>query len=395
VPAILCLAALAPLACSPRVAEPTAAERATRLNDAKTRAAALLDRGSYEAAISVLEPLSAEASADYQTFVMLGDAYGHLDEFDKAVHSYESALRLVYTNVPAHLKLATLLMEHERVGRALTEFELAIRYGDRQPLTHYNYGLALREMNRAADALTQWRLAFEMDPNNARYAEAVGMGMYEAGDSAAVSYFEQAAHLGAADASFHNNFGLALERAGRALEAATQFERAVEGAPDNETYRFNLAALYTRRGMFEQAASRWEDLIARYGARWSYCVYLARAYHGLGRAADAVGRLAGVAADYDAGTLDPKLVDRDPPRLDEAFEILALSYRALGDGARALRSIRRAIELQPDNLVYLNNYGVLLAESGMLDEARAQWRKVLEIDANNANARENLSRFGP
>jgi Tfp pilus assembly protein PilF len=42
----------------------------------------------------------------------------------------------------------------------------------------------------------------------------------------------------------------------------------------------------------------------------------------------------------------------------------------------------------------LNNYGVVLADSGMLPEAKAQWRRVLEIDPANATAKANLSAFG-
>jgi Flp pilus assembly protein TadD len=55
--------------------------------------------------------------------------------------------------------------------------------------------------------------------------------------------------------------------------------------------------------------------------------------------------------------------------------------------------IRRALALEPLKLSHLNNYGVILAESGKIDEAKTQWRKVLEIDAENVTARENLSAF--
>jgi Flp pilus assembly protein TadD len=75
--------------------------------------------------------------------------------------------------------------------------------------------------------------------------------------------------------------------------------------------------------------------------------------------------------------------------------LLALAQRAAGDLEAALGSISRAVELAPANAVYRNNYGVILAESGMLAEAVSQWRRVLEVDGDNAAARENLSRFAP
>jgi Flp pilus assembly protein TadD len=381
--------------CSQSARVPDAAERADRLNDAKTEASELLGAGEYHRAARVLESLSEEASGDHQVFVMLGDAYARIDRYDDAVAAYESALRLAYSNHEAHLKLATLLMEHGRVGRALTEFDLAIRYGDREPLTHYNYGLALREMGRQEDALAEWRRAHEMDPGDPRFAEAVGIGLAGVDDTAAVEHFERAGALGAADASFHNNYGLALQRLGRTAEAADQFRAAIQRAGDVEEYRFNLAALYTNAGWHEDAIHVWRALIDARGTRWSYLVYLARSQQSLGRHREAIDTLEEAALARAAGEPDAPVVDREPPYLHQALEVVALARRAVGDLGVALERIREAVELAPDNPVYRNNYGVMLAESGMLDEARAQWRKVLKIDEDNAAARENLSRFGP
>jgi Tfp pilus assembly protein PilF len=68
-----------------------------------------------------------------------------------------------------------------------------------------------------------------------------------------------------------------------------------------------------------------------------------------------------------------------------------MSYRGKGELDKALEYIRKALVLRPLKTSHLNNYGVILAESGKLDEAKTQWRKVLEIDDNNATAKENLS----
>lgn len=373
----------------------TTAGRGERLTGEKSRAAALIADGDYDGAVSVLEPLSKEASGDPQVFVMLGDAYSRLDRFDDAVAAYESAMRLAYSSPDAHLKLATLLMQHGRTGRALTEFELAIRYGDRQPLTHYNYGLALRERGQNDAALTEFKRAHEMAPDDPRYAEAVGIGLTGVDDGAAVEAFDDAARLGATGASFHNNYGLALGRLGRVDEAAAQYDAAIAADPDDEEYRFNRAALLSNAGRHEAAAAAWEAMIDAYGPRWSYRVYLAGARQALGDDAGAIAVLEEPALAFAAGTLDSALVDRVPPTLSEAFATLALAHRGLGEGAEAVDFMRRAVDKEPANTVYRNNYGVMLAENGMLAQARSQWRRVLEGDADNAQARANLERFGP
>jgi Flp pilus assembly protein TadD len=288
-------------------------------------------------------------------------------------------------------------MEMGKKGRALTEYELAAKYGDVDAVTHYDFGLALHQMGRHARALDEWQTAYRLDGNNPKYAEAVGIGLTKTNPGEAVSYFQEAEELGADDASFYNNFALALQSAGERRRAAARFEDAVASAPDDENYRFNLAAAYTNMGAFREALAQWDTLIASFGSRWSYTVYRGRALLERARYAEAIESVETIVSEYESGALarDGDRLDRTPPRLGEALEILAMSHRGAGDSEQALAHIRRALELEPSNVSYLNNYGVMLAENGRMDEAKSQWKKVLEIDADNAAARKNLSATEP
>lgn len=374
-----------------------AARRAASLNAAKTEGASLVEAGRYEDAIAVLAPLADEATADEQTLVLLGDAYAGAGRTADAVKAYEEAIRLVYGGYEAHLKLATLLMEDGRVGRALTEFEIAVEYGAEVPLTHYNYGLALRELDRDDEALKQFYIARNLDPRDPRFLEAVAIGVTEHDPDAAVREFEAAEAAGAFGPTFNNNFGLALQRAGRVADAVARFSAAVAEAPEEESYRFNLATAHMRQGHWSQASAEWRAMLDRYGEHWSYRVYLARALVESGDfdgACDELSPLADAVADGHVGRDDP-VMDRVPPGLDEAQAILALGERGRGRPEAALARIEQAVRLAPDNPSHLNNYGVILAENGKIDDARAAWRRVLELDPDNATARENLSAFEP
>jgi len=375
----------------------SAPEREARLNADKLRAAELLEAGEFDKAREMLNALSDEASGDAQVFVMLGDACAGTDAFNDAVTAYEQAIRLAYENHEAHLKLATLLVRHKKTGRALTEFDLAVQYGASDPLTRYNYGLALFEMGQREQAVEQWREARRKAPSDPRYAEAHGIGLAGHDDAGAAEAFFEARRLGADGANFHNNFGLVLQRLDRFAEAETEFAAAVSRGPGVEEYGFNLAALYLRSGQGARAEVAFDKLTGEFGDRWSYRVYRAKALQSIGRDADAIGILDSVATVVDLGKIarDAEFLDRVPPGADEAFEILALAYRGRGDLTTALRLIERAATIDPTNASHLNNYGVILAENGMLARAREQWRKVLEIDAENATARRNLSQHMP
>jgi superkiller protein 3 len=396
----LCAAAVLLLACAcASTAREESRERDATANEARQRAALMLEAREFDAAIGVLEPLARESPKDDQLFTMLGDAYRGAGDFDRSVKSYEQAIRLDYGDYLPHLKLGVVLMEHQKTGRALTEFEVAVKFGHQDPLTHFNYGLALSELGRKPEALEEWRTAREMDPENPRFVEAIGIGLTGVDDSAAVECFRDAERLGQKGASFSNNYALALERIGENDAAEASFRAAIEAADDQreEEYRRNLALHYLRVGKHEDAAREFETLIAAGGAKWSYAVYLARARVALGRYEEAIAGLEEFAADVEAGRVDRASgrIDRMPPSLGEALDVLGMAWRGRGDHARAKDYLGRAVALEPDDPARLNNYGVVLAESGMLADARAQWRRVLEIDPANATARANLAAFGP
>jgi tetratricopeptide (TPR) repeat protein len=144
---------------------------------------------------------------------------------------------------------------------------------------------------------------------------------------------------------------------------------------------------------YMEAISQWDTLAAEFGARWSYGVYRGRALMERGRYADAIESVETIVVEYESGTLadDGDRLDRTPPNLGEGLEVLAMACRGTGDLGRALEYIRRAVALEPANVSFLNNYGVLLAESGNIDGAKSQWNKVLSIDPDNAAVRKNLS----
>lgn len=370
---------------------------AARMNDDKTSAHDLLENGRFEDVVGILAPWAGKKVQDPQVYSMLAKAQWKLRNTDDAITNYEEAARLDYSNAYAHLELAQLLVEIGRPGRALTEFDLAIRYGGRDPLPHYNYGLALYGMKRREEALNEWRIAYSLDSRDPRYAEAMGIGLTGEDDKAALEYFERADSLGADQAGFHDNFGLLLQRLGDYGRAEAEFREAVAREPGNAFYRRNLALLHMVSGRLDAAIPVWEALLDEDKDSRVYCIYLARAYLGVGRFESAIGVLEnwlqGVGATPRATGASQDETGGEAPPIDEAYDVLAMSYRGKKDLVRAASYVRKALELKPLSVGYLINYGVILAEDGKIAEARAQWEKALEIDPNNPIARQNLSAY--
>lgn len=368
------------------------------VNEQRRRASLHMQSGEFEAAAATLDSLTRVRPNDSDLFELLGDARRGAHQVDAAIKAYEQAIRLNYGAYEPHLKLGMLLMDNGKTGRALTEFELAVKASDRNVLARYNYGVALWETGRRDEAVEQWVVAGGIDPSNVRVAEALAMGYSGVDDVAAARYFERADTLGADSATFHNNYALLLDRSGRADQADAHFRAAIEKAPagKRDEYRRNLAVHLLRAGRNQDAAVLFGDLVVNGGGRWSDTVYLARAYLALQRYDDALAALEPMALDVESGKIpgsSPR-IDRMPPTLDEALDILGMCWRGKEHKKKAVEYLRRAVTLKPDDVAHLNNYGVALAEGGMLPEARKQWQRVLEIDPQNATAKANLSAFG-
>lgn len=360
---------------------------ADEINTRKSDAHALMETGEYERAVALLLPLSERNSRDAQIDGMLGEAYWRLGDYASATTHFENALRLDHGAWDTHMKLAQMLTEQKKTGRALTEFELAIDFGAREPIAHYNYGLALFEFGRTDQAIVEWETALSLD-RRPEYAEALGMAYTNVDTGEALDYFRMAGELGADDANFHNNFGLLLLRRNDPRDAARHFDAAVARAPENEGYRFNLAVAYLREGRFAAAAPLLEKRIAVLPDDRPTRIYLGRAYYELGRPKDCIALLDGWMA---AQKPEPR---PGRPGLAEGYDVLAMSFRNAGDLESAADRAAHAVALEPENPVYLNNYGVILAESGRIEAAKAQWAKVLDLEPDNATARQNLSAFG-
>lgn len=363
-------------------------EMIERTAEDKDAAARLLAEGRYQAAVDRLAPWVERETRDAQVYAMTAKAQWKSGALDEAVSNYERALRIDYSDAYAHMELAQILMETAKIGRAHTEFELAVQFAPGDPLPHYNYGLALHRLGEGEQALAHWRKAQELAPDSGTYAEAVGIGLSGTDDEEALRYFELADSLGADAGSFHNNFGLLLQRRADYARAEAEFRKALTADPGEALYRRNLAVLFMVAGRFAEAVPLLEELHREAPGEGSYRIYLGRAYLESGRPDAAIGLL----EEWAAGARPPMPPGRSAePGPDEAFAVLALSYRARGDLDTAAAYIRRSLEMEPDNVAYLTDYGVILAENGKIAEAKALWNRVLEIDPGNVAAKGNLS----
>jgi lipopolysaccharide biosynthesis regulator YciM len=90
-----------------------------------------------------------------------------------------------------------------------------------------------------------------------------------------------------------------------------------------------------------------------------------------------------------AHTLLQKALDRDPRRLD-IYIAMANVYLQEGDPQVALNLLLKARELDPKSLEVLFKLAITYEETGAIEDARAHYQRILDIETNNRKALRSL-----
>jgi protein O-mannosyl-transferase len=174
----------------------------------------------------------------------------------------------------------------------------------------------------------------------------------------------------------HYNLGVTLASSGRAAEAITHYQRALEIKPDHELAHNNLGLALARGGQLD-------DAIAHYQKALEIKPDFAEAHYNLGLVLAKRGQADEAIAQY-------KQALEFKPDYAEAHNDLGIALAKRGRFEDAADHFFRAVQLKPDDAGIHNNLGIALASRGRLDEAIAHFRKALEIEPDFADARTNL-----
>jgi tetratricopeptide (TPR) repeat protein len=138
----------------------------------------------------------------------------------------------------------------------------------------YNGGMTALEAKQYDQAIDSFNKAGEIDPAQlaiwSHLAEAY-MGLagtktgpdHDAAVAKALEAYNKALTLKPDDASLHNNYGLALAKAGKFQDATAELEKSAQLEPANACkYYYNMGALYTNAGQVEPAIDTFKKGIA-------------------------------------------------------------------------------------------------------------------------------------
>jgi serine/threonine protein kinase/tetratricopeptide (TPR) repeat protein/WD40 repeat protein len=165
------------------------------------------------------------------------------------------------------------------------------------------------------------------------------------------------------------NEGLCLMQLGRAAEAVPEFTAAARARPEDHRPRYQLAQAHKRLGRHAEAADDLTAVLVRYPEDAELYEERAACYAALGdKAREAADR---AAAD--------RWLPRSTQGLNNRAWRLVTGPPAERDPKRGLELIRKAVEVEGDESVYLNTLGVALYRNSRWTEAIAALEKSLAL----------------
>jgi tetratricopeptide (TPR) repeat protein len=196
----------------------------------------------------------------------------------------------------------------------------------------FNTAADLSEKRRFADAVPVWKKAVELNPDDPRVHNNLGLALVETGKpEEAMTEYQRSLELNDQSSQAHNNLGSLLAQEGKIDEALAQFQRAVELNPGNGRAECNLGSALSEKGRTEEALE-----------------HLRKGVELEPKFADGQGNLGAALARAGA--------------LDEAIEHIAL-----------------AVDMAPQAVEYRYNYGRVLAAKGRFADAAAQFEQAASL----------------
>jgi len=236
------------------------AYRLVRVRAAAALAAVPLDRlqDAYQAQVRrATDELMASLHAlldDYTSHYNLGNIHMERREYERALESYQTAIRLRPDFMPPYVNMAFVHNATGNNDRAESSFRKALTLDPNSPVVHLNLGMLLSELKRPREAEQAFRAALKADPNSAPAAYNLGILIAEDQEEESLKWCRKAFRLRPNDGKYGYTYAFYLHQRGERSRAIAVLEGMVSRqVPYSDAYAL-LGSIYLRQGEPKKAA---------------------------------------------------------------------------------------------------------------------------------------------
>lgn len=309
----------------------------------------------------------------------LAISYARAGKIAESIAEFQKALRFDPHNMFANANLADYCLKEKKYRRALDYLQNAHADQSTDPSLVYELAQAYFGAGETKSALQTAARVTELAPSDVKIRFALGLLLAENNQYAeAVKQFE-AIPVRDRDFAVNQNLGLAYSKLQQHAEAQKAFEQAVRLDPSNPDPYFRIGLDLVASRSFDQAMYTLSHAHQMAPQRLDITCALAKA---LIQGRDLLGArdlLAEVQADF--------------PNNAAVMQTEGDLYVAQGEDSKALDSYRRALQYDPENIQARLALAKVCLRLGQSEQSKIAFERILRADPQNAEANAGLGRI--
>jgi len=309
---------------------------------------------------------------------------------ERAMESTAAAIKLEPDRPSVRFIAALTLFRGGRYPEARQEVERALTLQPTYEDAIRLHGTILMRQGDIDGGLVEFKRVMALRPNAVALYSEMGNALYAASRyREALEALERAIELSPGSAINMVRAGATAQAMGERQRALEFYERANAIQPRAETFS-NMGTIYYGLGDFERAARSYEGaLLIR--------PLSAITHRNLGDAYSRLGRRADARRSYQQAVIRAEAEVSVSPANARAIARLAVFQAKAGDDAAALRNLKRALELAPNDEQVFQRAGVVHALAGRTGDAIAAIEKAVAggVAARAIAEEEDFARLKP
>jgi tetratricopeptide (TPR) repeat protein len=348
----------------------------------------LTSQNKLAAAIACLEDaLRQSPAADQEEALQasLGLAYAESGDPKKGLEILSSLVSTQPNSADAHFSLGLLYGKSSQPAdqdAALAQYKEALRLDPGMEPSRLALGRLLLSRGNCSDSILALQAYTKHKPRDPEGLHAQGLAygcLGRANDG--IESLKKAEHLDPNNAGVHYDLGVMLAEASRTADAIQELKTAARMDPKDPKAHQQLALLFKKTGNKE--SERAEE--AKF-----------KALSGQQEGNAAAGKLNAEANQYllagnaSAAVKSYRRALELNPKDAKLHYNLSLALDRAGDPEAERKQLEQAIELDPNLAVAHNQLGLLALQQGQVAAAEQSFKKALSIDPKYAEAQSNL-----
>ena len=322
-----------------------------------------LEIGKLENAKSDLEEVLKISKSDVQAFLMLGDVSVKLNRYEDAAGYYENALKIEPQNPEANYLAGTVYVRIKKYTQAIERLKKAVEGQPKEFKYHLGLGIAYLYSDQLNDSLTELKKAQEIDPKNSDVLYNLCNVYLKKGEKETALEVARKAVASAPD-SIDARMALSrtYEQLERNPEAKAELEKAIKLDPKNGKPYSNLSRIFLKEGNIASAFAYGEKAVSL-SKDPATCRTFADILEKKGNTAGAIEYLL-------------KAIEMEPYNYFNYYRLGEIYY-SKKDLNNALKAFQDSVSHNSTDLLSNFNIGRALEDKGELDNAYAQYEKVI------------------